>query len=127
MSHMPYSEHRKTFFFFYNAHAQFTNPSIVVYTEELHCTPLILVNGQVTYSQAVFTIGTVANYSCNTGFAILGILSLTCLLNTLPPIAYWSPGNRPVCIRKFLYTAHNVLYSHNYFQYGIAELRCRGG
>ncbi|XP_064399174.1 uncharacterized protein LOC135345679 isoform X3 [Halichondria panicea] len=72
--------------------------SEVTCEEVLACNPLTIGNGVVTYSQAVFTAGTIANYSCNTGYALSQVLSVTCVINILSRVTFWNPGNRPICI-----------------------------
>ena len=80
------------------------------YTEVLACNPLTIGNGVVTYSQAVFTAGTIANYSCNTGYALSQVLSVTCVINILSRVTFWNPGNRPICIREFLIVQRSVIF-----------------
>ena len=62
---------------------------------EIDCGPLLNpVNGTISLMRT--TIGSVANYSCDSGFLLMGLSSRICEVNQS-----WS-GDAPVCEGEFL-------------------------
>ena len=45
------------------------------------CTSLTATNGEVTYSQNNLTVGTVATYTCETGYSLTGLPTQECIEN----------------------------------------------
>ena len=62
------------------------------------CLPLgAITNGQVTYSTFPHNFGTVATFTCNTGFSLSGDSTRTCGGDGSSQNGVWS-GSSPVCV-----------------------------
>ena len=69
----------------------------------IECPTLSLADGMVTFAADTtpnFAIGTVATYTCNAGFALVGIITRTCVDDDQADIiGVWS-RSAPTCERK---------------------------
>ena len=69
----------------------------------IECPTLSLADGMVTFAADTtpdFAIGTVATHTCNGGFALVGIITRTCVDDDQADIiGVWS-GSAPTCERK---------------------------
>ena len=57
-------------------------------------------NGEVTYSSGTtspFNYGTVATFTCNTGFGLIGNMTRTCEGDGSSPVGLWSEVT-PTCV-----------------------------
>ena len=76
------------------------NIVIQSFISAIECPSLSLTNGVIVYvsdTTPEFEIGTVATYSCDTGFAVVGDMTRTCLDNNqLDIVGVWS-GSAPTC------------------------------
>ena len=76
------------------------NIVIQSFISAIECPSLSLTNGVIVYASDTspeFEIGTVATYSCDAGFAVVGDMTRTCLDNNqLDIVGVWS-GSAPTC------------------------------
>ena len=63
-----------------------------------------IANGQITYSPdtiSPYNFGTVATFTCNTGFSLSGDMTRTCGGDGSSQSGVWS-GSSPVCVGELL-------------------------
>ena len=67
------------------------------------CLSLTITNGEVTYSQDNITVGTVATYTCDTGYSLMGLPTQQCVEDDQSgPVGVWN-GTAPSCEGKSMF------------------------
>lgn len=77
------------------------------------CDPLTLDNGMISYDDSTLMVGTMASYSCNTGYVLSGESSLTCVFVEANSVVMWDfPVSTQSCESESMWLT-KCGFSHN--------------